>query len=58
MIKRHGFFIWAVLATILGLIITLRLLGNDVSEKAGIAMTIIGIIGILYSLYSKKNIKS
>jgi membrane protein DedA with SNARE-associated domain len=57
-IKIHGFLIWAILATILGLVITFRILGNDVSKKAGIVMTIIGIIGILYSLYSKKKIKS
>lgn len=53
-LKRNSFFIWAICILILGLLITFKLLGNDLSRNSGIVMTLIGIIAIFYSLYSKK----
>ena len=55
-IKRHGFFIWAVCVFIFGLLVSFNLLGGngDLSKRSGIGMAIIGVIAIFYSLYSKK----
>jgi|GEM_PF-6925794 len=53
-LNGHKFLIWAVCVSILGLLVTFRLLGDDLSKTAGIVITIVGIIAIFYSLYSKK----
>jgi hypothetical protein len=53
-LKRHGFFIWAICILILGLLVTFKLLGDDLSRNAGIAMITIGILAIFYSVYAKK----
>ena len=53
-LKRHGFFIFAICILILGLLVDFKLLGDDLSRNAGIAMTTIGILAIFYSLYAKK----
>ena len=59
-IKRHGFFIWAVCVFIFGLLVSFNLLeGNgDLSKRSGIGMVIIGVVAIFYSFYCKtKNIR-
>lgn len=57
-LKGHKFLVWAVLIMLLGILRIFNLIGNDLSLRSGIGLTICGIIALIYSWYSaKRNLK-